>query len=95
VQDYKIANFEKSNPSKSFPSFRRVGRDECGELAARLAERLGLPPPIDPLTLVRRTQSCLKQVPGVNPLADEFKLSTILAASNHSSRVRLCELVSI
>jgi hypothetical protein len=31
----------------------------------------------------------------VNPLADEFKLSTILAASNHSSRVRLCELVSI
>jgi len=77
VQDYKIANFERSNPSQSFPAFRRVGREESREFAERIAERLRLPPPIDSLKLVRRIQSCLKPVPGVSPLADEFKLSQL------------------
>ena len=77
MQEYKIANFKRSNPLRSFPPFRRLGSEEGRKLAARLAERLRLPPPIDSLRLVRRIESCLKPVSGVNPLADGFKLSQL------------------
>jgi hypothetical protein len=78
VQDYKLANFKKLNPSEDFPVFRRVGSEESRQLAARLAQRLRLPVPFDPLKLVRRVQSCLTTVPGVSSLSEDFRLSQVL-----------------
>ena len=78
MQDYKIANFTKLNPSQAFPNFRRVGSDESSQLSSRLAQRLRLPLPVDPLRLARRISSCLTSIPGVDSLSDDFQFSQVL-----------------
>jgi hypothetical protein len=78
VQNNKIANFTKLNPSQPFPHFRKVESDESRELASKLARRLRLPLPVDPLTLARRVSSCLTPVSGVSPLDQDFRLSQVL-----------------
>ncbi|SRR6266511_4610480 len=79
MQGFKVDNFAKENPGAVFPWVRSLGRDECGEIRARLAQRLGIGASSEARSLLKRLEQVAEEVSPVLLNGEDIDLQETLS----------------
>lgn len=62
MDQFKVENFHRVNPGKTFPAWESLPPGQCSSLMERIAERVGLQPPVDTLVLVEKLNEMASDV---------------------------------
>lgn len=80
MENYKIKNFEKENPTKEFPDFNTLPGDKAQEIFSELSERIEKNAPPDHLVkIINQLGAAVKDVKANN---DGFDLARVLSELN-------------
>jgi hypothetical protein len=78
METFKIENFQRDNPGRSFPRFEHLSPSQCQEFRNAAANTVGLDPHVDSLTLIRTMAMNATPVADVNAEQDGFDLSALV-----------------
>lgn len=78
MDQIKIDNYIKENPSNSFPSFCTLEEQKCVDIRSLLYENMGLNPSSDTLNLVKEVDRLGEVSEGINCCDESFDLKGVL-----------------